>query len=362
MSPSKQASAWTPAFRNWILTAIAILALLFVWFARPMLGPLIIGSLLAFILNPAVNFLEKRTRLPHGLMVSLVVLAGLGSIIGLIAWITPTLISQAEVVSGDILAFLNNLQDFVAEPVALFGFTIDLRNVVPDLSQLVLDSLAALPNSAVLILEGTSRNLIWAAIIVATTFYLLRDWGKLRDWAYALVPQSEQRAARIIYRELNEIWLGYFRGNLFLMFVVGVVFSLKWSLLGLPGAVILGILAGVLSLIPDIGPLVSAAIAIVVALVEGSSRLPISNFLFALLITVLYIVLINIKGIWLRPLVFSRAVHIHDGIVFISILGAVVLWGILAAIIIVPILASLGTLARYVYSRSQGIAFEARQF
>jgi predicted PurR-regulated permease PerM len=362
MSAKRRTSPWSPAFQNWILTAIAILAVLFIWTAREMLGPLVIGSLLAFILNPAVRYLERRTKLPHTLMVSLVVLTGLALIIGSIAWITPTLINQAQLVADDLLDFLNNMQDFVAEPFALFDFTIDLRNVVPDLSQLVLDSLSAVPTNAALIIEGTSRNLIWGAIILATTFYLLRDWERLRNWAYGLVPETEKRAAGIIYHELNEIWLGYFRGNLFLMLVVAIAFSLAWSLIGLPGAVILGILAGVLSIIPDIGPLISALIAILVALVEGSSNLPISNFWFGVLVTVIYLVLINIKGIWLRPLVFSRAVHIHDGLIFIALLATVVLWGILAAIIIVPILASVGTLARYVYARTQGLAFEARKF
>ncbi len=102
---------WSPAFRNWILTAIAILAVFFIWFARQLLGPLIIGSLLAFLLNPAVNFVKRRTHWPHTLVVSFVVLGSLALIIGLIFWIVPTLISQAQLVAEDILHFINNVKD-----------------------------------------------------------------------------------------------------------------------------------------------------------------------------------------------------------------------------------------------------------
>ncbi len=143
------------------------------------------------------------------------------------------------------------------------------------------------------------------------------------------------------------------------MFIVGIVFTLAWSAIGLPGAVVLGVITGLFTIVPDIGPAIAAFFAILVALVEGSSTLQLSNILFAALVLGLYLLLINIKALWLRPLIFARSVHMHDGIVFVAIMAAVVLQGILAAIIVIPIMASLGVLARYIYRRTQGLPYES---
>jgi predicted PurR-regulated permease PerM len=67
-----------------------------------------------------------------------------------------------------------------------------------------------------------------------------------------------------------------------------------------------------------------------------------------------YLLLINIKNIWIRPRIFGRSVHMHDGIVFVAIIAAVVLQGILGALIIIPMLASLGIVLRYIWKRVLG--------
>ncbi|MCF6303195.1 MAG: AI-2E family transporter, partial [Devosiaceae bacterium] len=172
---------------------------------------------------------------------------------------------------------------------------------------------------------------------------------KLRDWVFNLIPPAHQPDMRGIYQEVKQIWQGYLRGNLALMLITGVLFTLAWLAIGLPGALILGIITGVLTIIPDLGPAIAAALAAIVALFEGSTYLNITNLWFAVLVIGIYMLLINIKGIWIRPRIFARSVHMHDGIVFIAIMAAVVLQGILGALVIVPVLASAGILGRYVY-------------
>jgi predicted PurR-regulated permease PerM len=216
---------------------------------------------------------------------------------------------------------------------------------------MVSEGISTIPENAFNLLEATSRNLIWSLVVVATTYFLLRDWERLRNWGFHQIPVGDRADARLIYKELKQIWLGYFRGNLLLMFIVGIAFTLAWLAIGLPGAVILGIITGLLTIIPDLGPAIAAILAGLVALVEGSSLLPVSNVVFALLVFAIYLVLINIKAIWIRPLIFARSVHLHDGLVFIAIMTAVVLWGVLGAIVVVPVMASVGVVFRYIFKR-----------
>mgnify|MGYP000477622371 FL=1 len=183
---------------------------------------------------------------------------------------------------------------------------------------------------------------------------MLLDWDKIRDGIIRQAPVNYQRDARLIFLEIKEIWAAYLRSQIALMVIVGIVFSIVWLAIGLPGALIIGILAGLLTIIPDLGPLIASLVAIAVALLEGSLFLDLSNFWFAILVLVIYLVLINLKNIWLRPRLMGRSVHLHEGLVFIAIIAAVLLQGVLGAIVIVPVFASILVIGRYLKAGIMG--------
>jgi predicted PurR-regulated permease PerM len=341
-------------FRTWILSVLAILFVVAIWFGRELINPLVIGALLAFVLNPAIGFLTHRTRISRSWAAIIVLLIGLGGLVSTSALMVPRLITEIQVLFIDFQEILSQVQDTLSQPVIILNWVFNFEHLMPDLNRLFSESITSIPESAFHLLEATSKNLIWGLVILATVFYLLRDWTRLRDWLYKLTPEPFQKDAHRIYREIRQIWQGYLRGNLTLMIIVGIMFTLAWFAIGLPGALILGIITGVLTIIPDLGPAIAAALAAVVALFEGSSYLNISNFWFAVLVIGIYLLLINIKGIWIRPRIFARSVHMHDGIVFIAIMAAVVLQGILGALVIVPVLASLGVLGRFIYQQFVG--------
>jgi predicted PurR-regulated permease PerM len=86
-------------------------------------------------------------------------------------------------------------------------------------------------------------------------------------------------------------------------------------------------------------------------LVEGSYYLPLSHFWFAFLVVGIYVVLINLKGIWLRPRIMGRSVHLNEGLVFVAIMAAIVYQGILGALIVIPVIASVVVISRYLRRR-----------
>jgi predicted PurR-regulated permease PerM len=132
---------------------------------------------------------------------------------------------------------------------------------------------------------------------------------------------------------------------------MGVLFIIIGLAIGLPGAVGIGVLTGLLSMVPEIGPFASGILAVLVAGFEGSTYLPIPNFWFAMIVAGIYFVLMQIKSIWLRPHVMGRFMHMNTGLVFLAIIAAVILEGILGALIVLPIMASIGLIGRYVRAR-----------
>ncbi len=336
----------TPARYLTLVLLIAFLAVLG-WYARSMIQPLITAGLFAYIMMPVVDFFKHRLRMKHKLAVNLVYFTLLLLVLASPVIFIPELLAQLQVFSDDLLVIYEQMVAFFNEPIQIGTFVIDVSNYFPELEASLANLLSSLPEQALHLIESASRNTAWFFVIVVAVYYLLMDWDKLREMLIRQAPEAYRQDAHLIFLEIKEIWAAYLRSQIALMFIVGVVFSIAWLAIGLPGSLIIGILAGILTIIPDLGPLIAAIVAIAVALLEGSLYLPLSNFWFGVLVLVIYMVLINLKNIWLRPRLMGRSVHLHEGLVFIAIIGAVLLQGILGAIIIVPVIASALAIGRY---------------
>jgi predicted PurR-regulated permease PerM len=342
---------WTPATRYFVI-GLALVFLVFVgWQIREIFAPLITAGLVAYIFYPFVEMFRRRFKLSQGVASRIVFFFSLALMIAVPVSLTPTLVRELDVVVNDLLKTVDELELLLAKPIEIANLQLHLNNLVPDVRGSLTAVLEFLPEDALLLLETTSRGTLWFLVIVVSVYYFMTDWDKMRDWVISLAPANYRHDIWRLYREIKAVWMGYLRGQLTLMTIVAVVFGIIWSIIGLPGALVLGILAGLFSLIPDVGPFAATALALIVALLEGSTWLPVNNFIFALIVAGLYVVLINIKNIWLRPLIYGRSVHMHEGIVFVAIIAAVIFTGIIGAFIVVPVLASIGVIGRYVHAR-----------
>jgi predicted PurR-regulated permease PerM len=347
--------SWPTPTRFYILTLILIILTALSWRIKEMIGPLIIAGLIAYILNPAVTFLEERTPIRHKLGVALVYFVALGLLVTIPIIVVPPLISEIQLVTQDVLSIINRFETFDYQPIILGDYVINIDAFLPRVDESMLGVVRALPENTMHFVESLSRNTAWLLVILVTIFYLLLDWDNLREWLICLSPESYRLEVRRVYLEIKKVWAAYLRGQFLLMFIVAVVFSIIWLAIGLPGALILGIITGLFSLIPEIGPLAATVLAIGVAWIEGSNFIPLSNTWFAFLVFLIYVVLINFKNIWLRPRIMGRSVHMNEGIVFVAIIAAVMFSGVLGALIIIPVLASAGVIGRYIRARILGL-------
>jgi len=342
---------WTSQFRYWIITILLILAAVFIWYIRDLITPLVIAALLAYILNPLVNIFTKKVKIPRAISASIVLILSIIILLTLPVLTIPTLVAELEILSEDLLQILSDFQELISEPIIFADQVIDLSGMVPDYVEMLSSSFLTLSENAINIVENITKNMILILLIMATTYYLLRDYKSLRNWLYNKIPEEYQEDGKRIYIKIREIWAGYVKGNVSLMFIVGIAFSIAWVLIGVPGALALGLIAGLLTIIPDLGPAIAAVLAIIVGLIEGSNVLNVSNIMFGVIILVIYMVLINIKGIWIRPKIFAKSVHMHEGIVFAAIIIAIMVQGILGALVIIPLMASVSIIIKYIYSK-----------
>lgn len=348
---------WNTSTR-YMFIGLSLIFLVFVcWQVRELFKPLITAALIAYVFYPFVELLRRRFKLRHAVAARIVYFFSLALMFAVPLTLAPTLVRQVQSVAIDLLKTLDDLGAILTAPINLVGFELHLEALVPDIKNSLVTLLAPLPADALSLLETTSRGTLWFLVIVVSVYYFMTDWHTLRDWVIGLAPQDYQHDAWRLYAEIKKIWISYLKGQLNLMIIVALTFSIIWSIIGLPGALLLGLLAGLFSLIPDVGPFAATVLALIVAILEGStaSWMPQSHFVFAAIVGGLYVILINIKNIWLRPRIYGRSVHMHEGIVFVAIIAAVIFTGIIGAFIVVPVLASLGIIGRYILARVYGL-------
>ena len=342
---------WDPAFRLFVFIVIFLLAIFTLWTIREALSPLLIAGLSAYFLSPAVAFFEERVRLPHRVAANLVYFLVFALVIALPFTILPGQLGAFRNILSDLNVALDKLQAILETPRFIGSVRVDLSTLIPSMRNNLGTSIVPKPEDALRVLEFGSRNLLWTLVILVSTYFLMNDWGRLRSWLIGIAPTAEQSDLHRLYAEIRRVWLGYLGGQIRLMVVLAIIYSIAWGLIGLPGAVIIGSLAGILNLLPEIGPAIAALLAVMVALLEGSTWLPVNNLWFAAIALGVYLLLNNFKTIWLQPRILGQSVRLHEGVVFLAIVLSIMLGGALVVLLVVPLLATVGVVGRYVRAR-----------
>jgi len=345
---------WSPQTRYFVLSIVLIGLAVLAWFMRAMLAPFVVAGLFAYLLNPAVAWFKGRVRWSHNVAVNVVYFVSLAVLLAIPATIVPVLLNESQTLLVDLEDFPTQLQTFMGTPINVLGYQLNFSRFLPNLNQDLFSWIAPLPGTALQVLEATSRNVLLIILVVVTVYYLLRDWERLREWLIRLWPTAYRKDARRLLLEIKSIWAAYLRGQLALMLVLSIIYSIAWFALGLPGALILGVLTGLFNIVPELGPFVAAILAVIVALVEGSYYIPLSNIWFAVLVIGVYLALNYVKTIWIQPRILGHNVRLHEGVVFVAIVVSIVAWGVLAVLVVVPVLASAIVVGRYLRYRILG--------
>lgn len=361
-----QETQWSPAFRFFfgILFLAALIA--FVFYAHDAVRNLVIAGFVAYLINPAVVYLSTQTKMSRKAAVNVVYFSALILLVGVPATLAPIFYDEVQIVIQDLLDLSDQLRLALSQPIHFFGLSFHLEEWGQSLFQIQNAFLTPVPEETLQLLETTSVGVLWFLIILVSVHLFLSEWPNMRDSLINFAPPEYRPELKELYKRVRRIWIAYLRGQIVLMIIVGVVFTIAWTIMGIPGALVLGVIAGLFTLVPDVGPFLAVALTAGVALLEGSTWIPLSNFWVAVIVLGVYFVLINIKNFFLRPYIMGRSVHMNEALVFVIILVATILEGILGALLVVPVFASAVLIANYIQRRVLGLSpFEddgSRQF
>lgn len=294
-----------------IFTVLLLILIYLLFLLRNLLLLFFIAVIFMSALSPLVDKLEKR-KIPRSLAILLFYILIIGGIGFSIASLVPPLVEQS---SKLIMSFPYDLNQLTQ---GRFNLTILEPN------------LKALPGQIFKIALGALNNIVGLLTFLVILFYLIMERKNLKKYLRFLFGKNaKEEHAEIFIAKLEHKLGGWVRGQLTLMFIVGLLSYFGLTFLGVESAIPLAFLAGLLEVVPTIGPTLSAIPAVLVAL-SGSPVL-------ALATLALYLLIQQLENNLIVPKVMSKAVGLSPLVVILAIIAGFKIAGVAGAVLSIPV-------------------------
>jgi len=343
----------TPAAKFVTITIIVALGILLIWAASPVMGPFVGAIITAYLFNPLIGWLHRRTGIGRAFWISvLYVLVG-ALVYALVRTLGPIVATQYRDLVAQIPAMRDQVERLLLanQIFDLGGVTIDLRELERPIYGFFTELAGTLPSSVPhLVVTALERVLLFVTYLIAT-FYLLLQAEQITNWLYHLVPAPYRAEIRDLGSQVDATLTGYIRGTLLLIPIMSVLTYIVLSILGIRYALVIAIASGMLEIIPLIGPWSAAGIAVSVSLLQPTTPFGWSHALLAVVVGTSYFVLRMAEDNFIIPQVVGHAVHLHPVLVLFAILAGGAIGGPFGLLIGIPVVAVVRLLLRFLYRK-----------
>lgn len=299
--------------RTIIFTALFLLGLWFLYQIRTIILGLFVSVLLMMALLPAVDLLS-RYKIPRALAIVLVYILTLLAFGGILAGVIPPLVDQTSSLATRIPTYLEQ---------------VGIRGIDESLIRDQIAQIGTIPADIVRLTLSVFSNLITVFAVLVITFYLLLERDNLNKYLTFLLGQGKEKKAKRFIDKLERRLGGWVRAEIILMSIVGVLTYIGLRLLGIHFALPLALLAGVLEIVPNIGPVVAA----VPAVLAGLTVSPVMG----LAVAALYFLIQQLENSLIVPKVMEKSVGVRPLVTIISLAIGFKLAGIVGAVLAVPV-------------------------
>ncbi len=326
----------------WSIVGVCAVAALLVWLIiqlRVIWPPLILALIIIFLFNPVVDRLE-RIKVPRaaGGCLSYLLLGGVLIMIG--AAIVPLIRDQTAGLVEQFPRAVDNATDFISgltDRLSILSSVPGLENLSGNLSSwfsnLDIGS-SGWFGQLTEIARGVLETAVAVLLAPVLAFYILVDAPNLKRAANRMVPADDRAEAFYLARQIGKAVGGFIRGQLLVALIVGLLSSLALRLLDLPFWLIVGMIAGLLNIVPFIGPWVGGALGVSTALMVGD---PIR----ALWVAAAFLAIQQLDNHFVSPMILRVAVHLNPATIILSLLAGGSLGGVFGVLIAVPVTAVL---------------------
>ena len=342
-------SSWSSRLKLIVgLLSLAFIIYLLAKFSA-ILPAIILAIIIAYVLSPFVDMLKEKAKFPAWAAISVAYFLAILVLLTLVLVFYQPLAQQAVFLYEDIRAFFSQAENLFAYQITIAGQTIDgsmiferATSVLQEISQPFVGHTL---NFAVDILS----SLVELSFTFVISIYLLKDGKEISNWMENIVPTKYRPDFVYLRSEISKIWDAFFRGQLLLSLVSASIFTSIGFIIGIPFALPMGVLAGLMEFSPHLGHGFWGLLAGLVALLSGSTWLNMPNWVFALVVMGLQAVYIQFDYNYLIPRIIGKRVHLSPLVIILGILAGASLAGVLGVVLASPTIASARVLFWYIY-------------
>jgi predicted PurR-regulated permease PerM len=344
-----------------IMVLIAVLVVL--WVISKITGIillLVLSIFFAYFVSPLVEFLKRQrtiggrtVAIPKVVAITLAYLIILAAIVFAVFVILPSLSNQFPEFADQAKSYWKSLGDRTTEIMKYSRrLPVPVVNAVNNAVPKVVDTVSATATEFATSALGYVVYIPWLVLIPILAFFLLKDAESFRRSALLMLPRGRWRwRGDEFFQDINHTLAAYIRAQLTACLFIGIVCSLGFTLLGLPGGLVMGVLAGVFEFVPLVGPLTIALLAALLAMFHAG---PFNAFLVLLFLGVLRIV----QDYVIYPRLIGQGIHLHPLAVIFAILAGEKLAGVAGIFLAIPVVAIVTVSYRHwmEHRGSEGIA------
>ena len=383
---------WDRATRLIVAVLLIIATIFALTLLRPVIQMLVVAFLIAFLVLVPTRMLTQRTRLPYTAWVVIFYILLLVAVFILLLILIPAFVEGAnnliEDIQGGLTTVEEQLQDYTPEQgvVTILGIPLDLdfiltplRDFLVSAEQVEVEGEAAATTEALTFLQdidlrslfsgvfnvaGTVTNTVTSTITSVTgfvaalllalflSFLILIDLHHTQAGIIRSIPEAYRREYALLFERLERVWSGFFRGQVTIGLIIGVLTWIQLRLMGVPGAEILAVFTGFISLIPTLGGFIALVPLSIVPLLQGSLVFTeMSNVIFTLLVVGVNLVISQVIWNVVSPMILGDILDLPVPVIIVGVFIGAAVGGILGAFLVAPIMSSLRVIVLYLLSK-----------
>ncbi|HZY76242.1 MAG TPA: AI-2E family transporter [Jatrophihabitantaceae bacterium] len=291
----------------------------------------VLSLFLVAILHPLERRLHALIPKPSSLSAAITLLIGIAVLGGIGYFVVWQISTHSDQLNTQITDFVDKTEHWL-KTGPLHVKSKDLDNLTTKVTDALKNHQGTLISGAIQTVRTVVEALTAFLLILLSTFFLLRDGSEVWDWVVRLFPRAAHRRLDHAGRVGWHTFGGYMRGQLIIALFHGITISIVLVIMRVPLAAALGVLIFLGSFVPLVGLTVTGALAVAVSLLEHGVTA-------AVVVAIAIIVLVQVEGHVLQPLVMSRSVEVHPLAIALAVITGTTLAGIVGALLAVPFVA-----------------------
>ena len=263
----------------------------------------------------------------------------------------PFLFVQVRKSNLDVQSIMEQLNSILKGQINFLGLSFPGSDILASIQT----SLRDLPDQVVGNLGGVvSRafeSLVKVILTIMISIYLIHDSAQVMDWFFSKVPSAYRQDFLVLKEEINLIWSAFFRGQMILSLIVATIMTVECYAIGLRFAPIMGILGGILEFLPSVGHAIWLILAVTIALLGGSTWLPIPQWSMVMVVIVLHLFITQFDLNYLIPRVIGQRMRLSPLVVLVGIVAGISIAGVGGILLAAPTIATLRVVGNYIFGR-----------